>query len=140
MISKSGRYWSTGITVTYVPLAGHFDDEPYGGWYASLNYSDDGHSGSDPDAEQISTGGTLCTRCPARDGELRSGLSLAVDTLIADAKRFGIDLISTRPYAQPWLFYKGDGESAEYPPPDGWHDLLVTEARRAGLRTYDIPG
>ncbi|WP_225840302.1 hypothetical protein [Streptomyces sp. NK08204] len=139
MISKSGRYWSTGITVTYSPLAERIHDEPYGGWHAKLDYMDDGFADNDPDAGQVSTEGTLQTRYPVRNAKIRSGLSIALNTLIADAKRLGVEFIAAGPYSAPWLYYRGDGEDAEYPPPDGWRETLAAEAQRIGFRSYATP-
>ncbi|WP_369212717.1 hypothetical protein [Streptomyces flavofungini] len=136
MISKSGRYWSTGITVTWAPLAERINDEPYGGWHAKLEYRDDGFADNDPDAGQVSTEGTLYTRYPVRNAKIRSGLSIAVDTLLADAKRLGIEFIGVGGDSEPWLFYEQDGESEEHPPPDGWRETLATEAERVGFRSY----
>ncbi|MFI8351277.1 hypothetical protein [Streptomyces sp. NPDC085596] len=139
MISKSGRYWSTGITVTYSQLAERINDEPYGGWHAALEYTDDGFANNDPDTGQVSTEGTLHTRYPVRNAKIRSGLSVAVDTLLADAKRLGIEFIGTSAYPEPWLYYNGDGESAEHPPPTGWRETLAAEAERIGFRSYATP-
>jgi hypothetical protein len=139
MISKSGRYWSTGITVTWAPFAERIQGEPYGGWHAKLDYSDDGFADNDPDAGQISTEGTLHTRYPVRDAKIRSGLSVAIDTLLADAERLGIEFKAVGPYSESWLFYRGDGEDAEHPPPDGWRETLAAEAERVGFRSYATP-
>jgi hypothetical protein len=136
MISKSGRYWSTGITVTWAPLAERINGEPYGGWHAKLDYSDDGFADNDPDTAQVSTEGTLHTRYPVRDAKIRSGLSIAIDTLLADARRLGVELIAVGPDSEPWLFYRGDGEDSEHPPPNGWRETLTAEAERVGLRSY----
>jgi hypothetical protein len=139
MISKSGRYWSTGITVTWAPLAERIHDEPYGGWHAKLDYSDDGFANNDPDAGHVSTEGTLYTRYPVRNAKIRSGLSVAVDALLADAQRLGIEFITTSAYPEPWLYYRGDGEDTEHPPPDGWRETLAAEAERIGFRSYATP-
>lgn len=136
MISKSGRYWSTGITVTWAPLAERINDEPYGGWHAKLGYSDDGFVDNDPDTGRVSTEGTLYTRYPVRDAKIRSGLSVAVDALLADAERLGIEFIPVGPFPESWLFYEGDGENEEHPPPDGWRETLAAEAERIGFRSY----
>lgn len=131
MISKSGRYWSTGITVAYSPFAERINGEPYGGWHASLNYCDDGFADNDPDVGQVSTEGSLHTRYPVRDAEVRSGLSVAIDTLLADAERLGIEF--TRVGAEPPnIYYRGDGEDPEWPAPDGWLEVRAAEARRIG--------
>lgn len=134
MISKTGRYWSTGITVTYSPIAERIHDEAYPGWNASLDYCDDGFADNDPDKGQVSTEGTLHTRYPVRDSKVRSGLSIALDTLIADAERLGIKFIGTAG-PKPYLYYQGDGEDSSYPPPDGWRGMLAAEAERLGWAT-----
>lgn len=140
MISNSGRYWSTGITVTWAPFAERINGEPYDGWHAKLDYQDDGFANNDPEAGRVSTEGSLHTRYPVRNAKMRSGLSIAVDTLIADAERLGIEFIATSPDSEPWLFYRGDGEDAEHPPPDGWRDTLADEAKRIGFRSYATAG
>ena len=91
MISSTGRYRSTGITVTFVPIAERIHDQPYPGWHATLDYYDDGLVNNDPETARVSTNGTLYTRYPVRDSKIRSGLSIAIDTLLADATRLGID-------------------------------------------------
>lgn len=139
MISKSGRYWSTGITITWAPFAERINGEPYGGWHAKLDYSDDGFADNDIDAGKVSTEGALYTRYPVRDAKIRSGLSVAVDTLLADAKRLGIEFIAVGPDSEPWLFYRGDGEDSEHPPPDKWRETLAAEAERIGFRSYATP-
>jgi hypothetical protein len=139
VISKSGRYWSTGITVTWSPLAERINDEPYGGWHASVDYCDDGFANNDPDTGQVSTEGTLRTRYAVRDAKIRSGLSVAVDALLADAKLLGVEFIAVGPDSEPWLYYRGDGEDTEHPPPDGWREALAAEAKRIGFRSYAAP-
>ncbi|MET7795619.1 hypothetical protein [Streptomyces decoyicus] len=132
MISTTtGRYWSTGITVTYAPLAERINDEPYGGWHAELNYCDDGFANNDSDAGQVSTQGSLATRYPVRDSKVRSGLSIAIDTLLADAERLGVDFTSWGGNV-PRIYYRGDGEDPNHPAPKGWRDTLKAEAERIG--------
>ncbi|WP_275558466.1 hypothetical protein [Streptomyces sp. 5-6(2022)] len=131
MISKSGCYWSTGITVAWSPRARTINGQAHPGWKAS--------------AEKISTQGHLETRyfvtdtdipsTPLRPGENLSGLTVAVDALITDAERLGIDFMSWSDQ-QPMLYYKGDGEDADYPAPEGWRDMLKAEAERIGWGTY----
>jgi hypothetical protein len=67
MISKSGRYWSTGITVV----------KSNSRWTASLDYCDDGFADDDPDAGLISTEGKLHTRYGVRDGDTRDPARVA---------------------------------------------------------------
>jgi hypothetical protein len=136
VISKCGRYWATGITLTYSQLAERINGVLFPGWHARLDFFDDGFADNDPDKGGVSTQGTLCTRYPVRDGDLVSGLSLAVDTLIADAGRLGIEL--SRRDGVPFLYYQDDGESENYPPPPGWRALLAAEAARIGWETYAL--
>ncbi|MCX4405922.1 MULTISPECIES: hypothetical protein [unclassified Streptomyces] len=139
MISNSGRYWSSAITVTYSPFAERINDEPSGGWHAKLEYQDDGFADNDPDAGQVSTEGTLYTRYPVSDAKIRSGLSIALDTLLDDARRLGIEFVAVGGDTVPCLFYRGDGEDAEHPPPDGWRETLAAEAERIGFRSHATP-
>jgi len=137
MITTSGRYWATGITVTHQPFAGRTDGEPHSGWGASLDYCDDGFADDDPEKGFVSTEGTLHTRYAVRDSTTRSGLSIAVDNLLADAKRLGIQFNPCSPDSAPFLYYRGDGENSEFPPPDGWRQTLATEAARIGFVSYE---
>lgn len=127
MISTSGRYWTTGITVAYQP---HSDS-----WGASLDYCDDGFANDDPEKGLVSTEGTLTTRYAVKASETRSGLAIAVDNLLADAKRLGIEFIGGADTA-PFLYYRGDGEHDDFPPPDGWRENLAAEAERIGFTSY----
>lgn len=142
------RYWSTGITVRYAYAGtsnrdGHCVAEY--GWMASLNFLDDGFNSDDRDNGQISTEGTLRTRYFVRahdehappnvvsEGH-RKALQVAIDVLRADAERLGVRFSSAA--SGPWLYYQGDGESDEWPPPDGWRLLLAEQATRLGWETY----
>jgi hypothetical protein len=136
MISKSGRYWSTAITVTYAPFAERINGEPYPGWHASLDYRDDGFTDNDPETGAVSTEGSLRTRYPVRDAKIRQGLSIAIDTLIADAERLGITFTTLPGNRGPHLFYDGDGENETHPAPEGFRDILAAEADRLGWSSY----
>lgn len=136
MISTSGRYWATGITVTHRQHAGRIEGEAYSGWAASLDYCDDGFADDDPDKGLASTEGTLRTRYAVRNSKTRSGLSIAVDNLLADAKRLGIEFVACSPDEAPFLYYRGGGENPEFPPPDGWRETLAAEAARIGFVSY----
>lgn len=123
MIRKSGtvRYWSTGITVNR-------SDK---GWGADAEFYDDGFCDDNADAAQISTQGKLNTRYYVADGNEVTGLRAAIEAVKADAERLGIEFRGTVG-DPPALYYKGDGEWSDYPPPDGWRDLLAAEAARLG--------
>ncbi len=126
MISKSGdvRYWTTGITVYW--------DTHNGGWHALCEYLDDGWVGdNNADLQKVSTQGKLETRYAVKDGDLVSGLTAAVDAVLADAQRLGIQF-GTPAGDGPTLYYTGDGEWADYPAPDGWRELLAAESGRLG--------
>lgn len=121
-------YWSIGITVAWT-YAGGGDY----GWRASLSFLDDGFCSDDADQGVVSTEGKLQTRYAVREGDTADALTVVIDTLIADAQRLGILL------AQPGggtaaLYYEGDGENDEFPPPDGWRELLGQHADRLGWR------
>jgi hypothetical protein len=128
MISNTGRYWSTGITVCWRDTFDRSTATPADTWAASLDFLDSGFADDDPDAGKVSTEGTLRTRYFVHDGNTVSGLSVAVDTLIADAKRLGIG------FNDPCLYYQGDGEGGDYPPPNGWREILAAESERIGWR------
>lgn len=128
-------YWSVGITVNYREgVNTGSDGQRRGGWGTRLQFMDDGFCSDDTDARLVSTQGTLNTRYFVSDGEQVSGLSLAIDTLIADAERLGIQFTNQE------LYYEGDGEDPERPPPDGWKALLAAEAARIGWKSYDTEG
>lgn len=128
MITTSGRYWTTGITVAH---HAHTDS-----WGASLYYCDDGFADDGPEQGLVSTQGTLTTRYAVNASSTRSGLAIAVETLLADAKRLGIEFIACGNDTAPFLYYRGDGEHEDYPPPDGWRETLAAEAARIGFRSY----
>lgn len=130
MISSSGRYWSTGITLHWQENSARIEDELFSGWYASLDYRDDGFADNDSETGRISTEGTLHTRYAVLDSKTRTGLSLAIDTLLTDAERLGIDFSHVT--VGPFLYYKGDGEDPDHVPPADWRNMLAAEAERIG--------
>jgi hypothetical protein len=130
--SDGSAYISTGITVSYREIAGRKDGKHCPGWGASLDFQDAGLAGDDDaDTGAVSTEGTLYTRYAVVDGDTRTGLSAAVDALIADAARLGIEFRNAGG-PTPYLYYKGDGEWEDYPPPEGWREILAAEAERIG--------
>lgn len=114
------RYWSTGITV-------HCRN---GKWGAELDFYDSSRD-DNPDTGQISTQGKLTTRYMVGGGQHVTGLRAAIDAVVAAAERLNIEYRGTTP-DQPSVYYKGDGEWSDYPPPDGWQELLAAEASRIG--------
>jgi len=127
MIGSS--YGSTGITVVHTYAGGGED-----GWAATLDYLDGGFCNDEPGKGIVSTEGTLRTRYCVRDGSCADPLGTAIDVLRADAERMGIL------WREPCLYYRGDGESPDWPPPDGWRDMLAAQAERIGWRTYASAG
>ena len=123
-------YWTTGISLLWSARANTRNGVQSSGWSARLEFFDGGFCSDDTDAGSISTEGVLRTRYGVSDGSTKSGLSAAIDTLIADARRLGIQLGS--PASGPSLYYEGDGEDRDYPPPTGWRDTLIAEAARIG--------
>lgn len=114
-------YWATGISLRWSNRHG-------GMWGATVNYYDDGFCSDDPDNSQISTEGELRTRYLVRDGSNADALTVVIDTIVADAARLGINWRETCGSAQ--LYYEGDGEDADWPPPPDWKEMLDEQARR----------
>lgn len=133
MISTTQRYWATGVVTRW---SGHIDDPGSGAgrWSAHVDFCDDGFCSDDAETGQVSTEGTLRTRYFVRDGETVSGLRAALDAILSDANRLGIEFNNDR---GPCLYYEGDGEDPDWPPPPGWRELLCVEADRLGWQTPD---
>ncbi len=120
MISTSGKYWSTGITVAFMANSGRGPgDAVWSGWGASLDFHDDGFVNDAPDGSVVSTEGTLRTRYAVRGADTKDALYNAVEALIVDAARLGIEFKDAAT-----VYYRGDGEHAAYPPPDGWREMV----------------
>lgn len=135
MISKSGRYWSTGIAVRWMDdtYRNENDERVIPAWGGVAEFFDDGFADDDVNSGAISTQGELRTRYLVAEGQSASALSAVVDALRADAERLGIDF--NAPAEGPYLYYLGDGEHEEWPPPAGWRELMAAEAQRIGWRT-----
>lgn len=118
-----GKYFATTIVVAF------HQDKP--GWSAHTEFVDGGFMNDDADTDAVSTEGVLRTRYAVRDGEARKGLSAAIDAIIADAQRMGIEFRSTAA-AGPFIWYEGDGEDDNHPAPEGWREMLTAEAERLG--------
>lgn len=101
------RYWTTGVTVWRGAR---------GFWQASLDFLDDGF------AEGRSTEGSMRCRYGA------DNLSDQVDLLVADATRLGIE------FKEPTLYYNGDGEDPDFPPPADWNAIRARELERLGWK------
>lgn len=103
-------YWTTGITLKY---------DGRGKWAASIHFYDDGF------CQDESTEGTLHTRYFVH-------AEVAIDALIADAAKMGIKLTKFND-GKPSLYAYDDGESKDWPMPDGWRELLAEQAERIGF-------
>lgn len=125
MIGNS--YWSTGITLTY------HDGE----WGASLTFLDAGFLDDDADAGQVSTEGTLRTRYAVHDGDEVDGLTAAIDALMADAARLGIEW-RRMPGVAPSLF-TDEAEAPGWEWPAGWRELVGAQAERLGWESPHRP-
>lgn len=123
-------YWATGITVRY----GYSGMNLYG-WAARVEFYDDGFCSDDTDSGTISTEGTLRTRYYVREGAGpdADGLAAAIDAVRADADRLGVAFRDDGVLA-PCVYYEGDGENENYPPPEGWRELVDAQAARLGWR------
>lgn len=123
ILASSTGYWSTGIVLRW--------DMARPGWGGHVDFLDDGFAGDDnADTASVSTEGQLRSRYFVSDGDTTTGLRAVIDTLLADATRLGI--VFGGRTGKPCLYYDGDSESTQFPPPDGWRELLSAEAERIG--------
>jgi hypothetical protein len=121
-------YWATGITVAFHEggAGGGLD-----GWSAEVEFLDDGFCNDNPEAGVISTQGKLNTRYIVKvreDSELV--LAAVIDAVKADAERLGIRFREGA--IGPHVYYKGDGEWEDYPPPEDWRVMVDGQAERLG--------
>lgn len=108
------RFWTVGPVV-------HCSD---GKWGIKLGYYDNGF------CDQDSVEGEL--RCRYMVDDLSHGL----DVLIADALRLGIEFRSD---ISVGLYYEGDGENPDYPPPADWEATIAREWKRLHEAGYLSP-
>ena len=121
-------YWSTGITVKY-----GYASMGCNGWAAEATYLDGGFCNDDPANGVISTEGTLHTRYVVREQDGTDVLTAIIDAVKADAERLGVSWLT------PHVYYKGDGEDENYPPPEGWREMIDAQAARLGWESlYSI--
>lgn len=131
ILTKSTGYWATGITLAWrEAYLSHAES-----WCGYLDYFDDGFCDDNPDTGAISTQGTLRTRYGVENTDTTSALTAVVNTLILDAASLGITWRGANDNP-PMLYYRGDGEDPDYPPPDGYRELLRATAERIGWATY----
>jgi hypothetical protein len=111
------KLYSVGIIVWY----GYGGGTKYG-WWAKVEYEDFGH------CDRGSVAGSIATK-------YADDIRYSINTIKADAEKLTIEFVETFPGPGPCLFYLQDGDSNDYPPPDGWRDLLEDEARRIGFHS-----
>jgi hypothetical protein len=99
------QYWATGVNMR------HFD----GKWAATVEFFDNGF------CDDASTQGALRTRYFVP-------LETAIDTIIADAAKLGIEFRERNLYAEE------DGESKDWPMPEDWREVLEAQAKRIGFK------
>ena len=124
MNDQTGKYWANGITVTYLQPYG----ERPGAWKADLDF----FSGSG--FQRVSTEGEIRTNF-VQDAASHFSLPQCIDALLGCARDLGIRVFDPAG-RHVSLYYAGDGESEQFPPPDGWRDLLREQAQRLGWATY----
>lgn len=109
------KLYSVGITVWFDYAGG----DRYG-WWAKVEFGDFSR------CARGSVTGVIQTR-------YGDDLRFSIDTIKADAQRLGIEfvILDGEP---PFLLYLDDGETIDYPPPEGWRKTLTDEARRIGFR------
>ncbi|ONH58345.1 hypothetical protein CcI49_23100 [Frankia sp. CcI49] len=128
-------HWATGITVSA-------NERPDGAvrWGATVAFYDGGFVDTeDVDAGDISTEGEIRTKYCVASTETADGLTVAIDTIKADANRLGIEFRGHFPGSAPALYVNGDGEWPDVWLPENWRGRLAEQARRLGWRTYGDP-
>lgn len=111
-------YWSTGITVDWI------DRDTYP-WGVKLSFYDDGFADDDAAAGRVATEGQLRCRYYVAD------LGAALDVLIADARRMGIEFRQTAGTGPD--LYSECGDTASLP--EEVQDEMARQAERLGWTT-----
>lgn len=116
-------YWATGITV-------HWCDRHGSNWGVSTSFYDDGFADDKPEVGRIATEGTLRTRYFIDDVPGKSGLEAALDVLMADAARLGVQFRSAA--GRPDLYTDAEDTSTL---PAFVQDEIAKQAERIGWQT-----
>jgi hypothetical protein len=104
------------------------------GWSAEVEYQDDGFCDDFPEIGHVSTEGSLRTRYRVKVAtDSVMVLAAVIDAVKADAERLGIRWADA---AGPYVFYKGDGEHEDCPPPNGWRQMVNAQAERIGWQPF----
>lgn len=107
------KYWSTGISLKW---------DGRDKWAAIADFFDSGF------CDDESTEGQLRTRYYVN-------LDTAIDTLIEDATRLGIDF-RVSPGTKSSFLYCYHDDDKEWPLPEGWREILNEQAKRIGWLTH----
>lgn len=111
------KFWATGVKVKW--------NEYSNQWSAAVEFYDSGFCQDD------STEGEIHTRYYCDD------INDAIRVVMEDAKKLGI-VFNVLTDAVPRLYFAGDGEWEENPPPQNWRHLIFETAERHGLKSaYD---
>lgn len=105
----------TSVVVSY----GYAGSDKYG-WWARVDWLDGKHCEDGAMRGRINT-------------EYASDLGASIDYVMQIIERFEISSIESMGIA---LFYEGDGENSNHPPPEGWKEILRAEAEKRGWKTY----
>lgn len=108
------EYWTTGVILEWHQYANQ--------WKATVEFYDSGF------CDEQSTEGEIHTRYYCND------INDAIRIVMQDAKKLGI--VFNDP---PQLYFAGDGEWEENPPPPNWRRLIFETASKHGLESaYDL--
>lgn len=114
--------YSTHVTVWF-GCGGTRLGRDWDGWWAKLQWTDGNYSdGNGPVEGEIHTSYAQPT------------LQQAINRIVGYADRLGVCLYRD---ADNWcLCYSQDGDDRDYPPPEGWLDMLAAEAARRGWSSH----
>lgn len=110
--------WATGVTLKY----GYSGGGLYG-WTAEICWFDNKF------CEDKAVQGRIVTRY------FEESIELAIDTVMEVFEQFNIKKTDNE-FIGFNLYYEGDGEDKEWPPPEGYRKLLRDEAEKRGWKTY----
>jgi len=111
-----GKLYSVGINVY---SDGGVDDKNYDKdrWWAMVNFQDHSH------CQDRGISGMIKNKYPIN-------LTLAIDTIIEDCDKLGINFLKTQFTGLYLMYYNKE----DYPPPDDWKQLLDEQAERIGFK------
>jgi len=110
--------WSVGITLKF----GYAGGGLYG-WWAWVDFENS--------AEPV-TDGCMSGRVSTKYG---IDICKAIDQVLELCSQIGVEFIEHAD-CLPAVYYLQDGDSKDYPPPEGWREILKAQADRIGWNTY----